>query len=156
MIETHPENLGYARVSTYGQTLDAQPLPYPYITIGHTRHAGRGAHEPMSLFVYKIMPIDDWTGWRTLTEAAPETQSEGPSCGPSFRSLLARLLEGCEIAHREHNWEGDIKDGPYWIPLPAEGHDKFLIAWKQSNDGTCFVASPFALHWLGSEVFESS
>ena len=104
----------------------------------------------MSLFVYKLIePIDDWTGWRELTEAASEIRGEGPPRGPSFRTLLARLLDGCEIARHEHNWEGDVSQGPYWIPLPATGDDKFLIAWKQANDGTCFVASPFALPWLG-------
>ena len=111
----------------------------------------------MSLFVYKVAPIDDWTGWRKLTEAASETHSGGPPCGPSFRTLLARLLDACEIARREHNWEGDISimGGPYWIPLPPGRDDKFLIAWKQSNDGTSFVASPFALPWLGTDhVFE--
>jgi hypothetical protein len=54
-------------------------------------------------------------------------------------------------------WEGDIVNGPYWIPLPTEGDEKFLIAWKQTNNGTSFVASPFSLPWLGNDdVFESS
>jgi hypothetical protein len=53
----------------------------------------------MSLFVYKLIaPIDDWSGWRELTESAPETHCGGPS----FRTLLARLLDACEIARREH------------------------------------------------------
>jgi hypothetical protein len=28
----------------------------------------------------------------------------------------------------------------YWSRLLAAGDNKFLIAWKQSNDGTHFVA----------------
>jgi hypothetical protein len=51
----------------------------------------------------------------------------------------------------EAGWEGDIRhgSGPFVCPLPdGDCGSEYLIAWKQDNNGSTFIASPFCLPWL--------
>ena len=59
-----------------------------------------------------------------------------------------------ELQAAEAGWEGDPKRGAEW-PLCRASPGQlrrcsvhYMIAWKQDNNGTTFVASPFPLPWL--------
>jgi hypothetical protein len=101
----------------------------------------------MRLFVYDAGIIDDWYGWRSFSETHPIA---GVGSAPDE---LRRRLELTGAAAREMGWEGNVREGagPYWapIPLPDEpGASDFIIAWKQDNSGSTFVASPYRLPWF--------
>jgi hypothetical protein len=119
------------------------------------------------LFVYVIDAIDDWTGWHKVVDARGDFGDESISeehmlaggehrWGPRFGELMTRFREGAQIARTRVGWEGDVRggmhsaSGPFWVPIPTGDSCKteFLIAWKQDNNGTTFVISPFALPWL--------
>jgi hypothetical protein len=111
------------------------------------------------LFVYAISPIDHWGGWRRLDEAMlaapPDAWTRSSytwQFGPTFEDLNTRLEIAKKLA-RKRGWEGDIREGPYWVPLPIDepGVYDFMIAWKQDNNGTCFVVLPFPLPWLAKD-----
>jgi hypothetical protein len=53
-------------------------------------------------------------------------------------------------------WEGDIREGPFVAVLPDKGGvlSRVIIALKQDNDGTTFVAPRYRLPWYDSD-FES-
>jgi hypothetical protein len=114
----------------------------------------------MQLFVYAISPIDHWGGWRRFDEAMlPGPSDAYPSrfsydwqFGPTLEELNIRLKLAMQLA-RNDGWEGDVREGPYWAPLPIDepGVYDFVIAWKQDNNGTCYVVSPFALPWLSGD-----
>jgi hypothetical protein len=54
---------------------------------------------------------------------------------------------------RQIGWDGDIRDGVWWTPLPAVGHDAgYVVAWAQGNNGSCFVSSPIPLPWLAEQA----
>lgn len=68
------------------------------------------------------------------------------------------LWESVQAAARQMGWEGDIREGPSVTVLPREpgeyepGH--VIVAWKQHNNGTTFLASPIRLPWLETEDAE--
>jgi hypothetical protein len=67
--------------------------------------------------------------------------------------LMCRYIAARSIARRVH-WEGDIRSGsgPFICPIPdGDSTGEYLIAWKQNNNGTTFIASPFRLSWLEPE-----
>ena len=47
-------------------------------------------------------------------------------------------------------WEGDIADGIYVFAIPTCEYPEMMrgYIWKQSNNGSTFVASPVELPWL--------
>jgi hypothetical protein len=68
---------------------------------------------------------------------------------PPEPDALQHGWERAQFIARRVGWEGDVREGPWFCPLPAEGSDEtFLIVWKQDNNGQTFVASPYRLPWL--------
>jgi len=91
-----------------------------------------------------------------MTKAA-EADLPDISWPHSPKFVMARW-QLAQAAAKEVDWEGDIRKGeqPYVSPLPH--HDdticEFLIAWKQDNNGSTFVASPYPLPWLEEQMVD--
>ncbi len=100
------------------------------------------------LYVYCANPIDTWAGWTPLRQLLQPQPLEG--WWRSADEVMHRWVVAQGLALWVH-WQGDIRGdtGPYVCPLPNDDCDSdYLIAWKQSNNGATFVASPFPLPWL--------
>ncbi len=96
------------------------------------------------MIVYHIPPIDIWEGWQEPKDAEWLDDAEW---GPMWAKAQ-------ELA-RKVGWEGDIRTGPYVTVLPfPPGPPPVVIGWKQSNNGNCFIASPYEMPWLKTEFFE--
>src|SRR5262249_1721376 len=110
------------------------------------------------MFVYTIAPIDNWYGWKPLTEVLNDAlvHSDDRSFWLDHKKLLDFWNAAQKLA-RTQGWEGDIRGsfgdsdgGPWFAPLPIDdpGSTAFMLCWKQDNNGTTFVASPIPLPWL--------
>lgn len=102
----------------------------------------------MKLHVYSLAPIDFWSGWTKAEHAVDEyfTQSD----------LDALWAKASDLA-LDAGWEGDVRSGPYvaGFPDPDTGGPAVMIAWKQENNGTTFVASPHPLPHLQSSAWKT-
>jgi hypothetical protein len=112
------------------------------------------------MFIYTICSIDNWYGWTPLTEVLDDAleRADDRSFWLEHQELLDFWNTAQKLA-RAHGWEGDIRGGfgdedggPWFAPLPIDnsGETVFIIAWKQDNNGTTFVASSIPLPWLRS------
>jgi len=63
--------------------------------------------------------------------------------------ILFDFARACVLASKA-GWEGDFSEDPkiFWLPDPESGDWAYGFAWKQANNGTCFVASPIELSYL--------
>lgn len=100
-------------------------------------------------YVYALPPIDCWDIWNTLADAAREDRE--------FRRNTIEwfFCEARQIAPHL-GWEGDVSQGPFWINLPVdEWNDQWLfaVAWKQSDNGLTFIASPVKMPWFEPRAF---
>ena len=109
------------------------------------------------MIVYRLDPIDNgWMPWDALIARAPK-----PKTSPDYwdqdwfdlspdASVVRSTFARAQHLAKRLGWEGDIREGPYFAPLPEnDTHPSaFLLAWKQDNNGATFVASPFNLPWL--------
>ena len=103
-------------------------------------------------FVYVQYPID--AGWNNLLtvvdaaelicDAADFNQEPERHGFDNFISLFC----SARTAARRAGWEGDCLGSPRVFWIPCEGGFRVAFVWKQSNNGTTFVASPFELPWL--------
>lgn len=103
--------------------------------------------------IYEVPPIDDWTPWLTEAEYKARLDAEYGADAPGGWAGYLQLRErALEAARRlPIGWEGDFRQGPFIGAIPplwGNSGSEILIAWKQDNNGTCFVASPFPLPWL--------
>ncbi len=99
----------------------------------------------MKLYCYRTGPIDEWFGTMTQDEleSSIDRQFE-ESARQGVREQLKTLRARAEDCFQEMEWEGDIREGPFYFSVPAEQmHIGYAI--KQDNDGTCFLASPVPL-----------
>ena len=110
------------------------------------------------LHVYSTGPIDIWDGWIPLMSflSAPHPEYDIPEfINAQFddrSELIHRFCRACQLA-RSIGWQGDFRHGPYVSAIPSgdgECHSELLIAWKQDRSGVTFIASPFALPWMGN------
>lgn len=96
------------------------------------------------IYVYAVGPIDFWSGWLTPEEAIGPTDTAGAH-EPSkidqsdFEEFFGQAKE---IARSTRGWEGDIRQGPFVAGFPVHDGGAFVVAWKQDNNGTTFIASP--------------
>lgn len=86
------------------------------------------------MFLYEIAPVDH--NWNLLRKVDLKDEY--------VKNILDRA--------REHGWEGDFTEVPRVMVLPPDngGCDfSFAFVWKQSNNGTTFIASEIELPQLG-------
>jgi hypothetical protein len=100
-----------------------------------------------SIYVYRFLPIDDSHHWTHPSAIFNENGKDG------FRSLneFNEVFDIGKVTARFLGWEGDIREGPYVSILPSYdsgSESPFLIAWKQDNNGECFIVSPYLLTWM--------
>ena len=97
----------------------------------------------MACYVYAIKAIDSrWTSLPTYEEYL--LTSDG-------RSAIKKLASQVSEARREAakiGWEGTDESDMHVFFLPSENEFVFGFAWKQVEDGTTFVVSPYELPWL--------
>lgn len=112
------------------------------------------------MIVYRIQPIDCWAGWQKpgdLFKVMP-TGCETFDCYNAEEWIP--LWKRAQALAKEVGWEGDIRTGPYVTILPVPSDESsdcpVVIAWKQDNNGTTFVASPYPLFWLNSREYYGS
>ncbi|PSS59873.1 hypothetical protein C6558_36235 [Ensifer sp. NM-2] len=101
------------------------------------------------IFVYKLGPIDFWNGWLSAADFVAETENVDANYN---EETFLPFVEKAQDLARGIGWEGDMRSGPFVsaLPNPDSGNlSDFILAWKQDNNGTTFVASPYELPWLG-------
>jgi hypothetical protein len=102
------------------------------------------------LHVYAISPIDIWVGWTPFLQFLLNT--DGSKIPYGKNGLFDRLCHALKIAS-SMGWEGDFSNGPFISAIPADDGENIpdlLFAWKQSNNGTTFIVSPYALPWMSN------
>jgi hypothetical protein len=67
-----------------------------------------------------------------------------------LRDSYISVSNGAYALARLVHWEGDIREGPFvsMLPFPGNNWSAPIIAWKQDNNGTTFIASPVSLPWV--------
>jgi hypothetical protein len=110
------------------------------------------------MWVYCLTPIDWWTGAHTVSdyESAIVADHGRADASEQVKGALSKFRNFLDKAKAiAPGWEGDIREGPFVLPVPprdpAEGL-QFMVAWKQENNGTTFLASPFRLPWLEEDA----
>jgi len=96
------------------------------------------------MFVYVMSPIDFWEGWLTEDEIKDRLHRD------DLKRYLARKEKALELAGAR-GWEGDFRQGPFFSTIPMDDGAsgcEVLVGWKQDNNGTTFVVSPYQLPWL--------
>lgn len=73
----------------------------------------------------------------------------------SIFSLLEVLKSESETAFKKIDWEGDVREGPFYFAIPSENSMSFGYALKQENNGNCFISSPVEMPHLKSIAFEA-
>lgn len=99
----------------------------------------------MSQYVYVTNPIDFWpvsSLWEFVDGITPNDILK-----PSM--IMFDFGRACRLASKA-GWEGDFARVPtiFWTPNPSEGDWSYGFAWKQHNNGTCFVVSPLEIPHL--------
>jgi hypothetical protein len=111
----------------------------------------------MVWYAYAVSPID--IGWEHLPLAeevtadiarqeAAEVVHEYPGAYGVLEFLSA--IKEAKAEARKVGWEGDYRDAPcvFWLPSPDSSDMRYAFIWKQDNNGTTFIVSPFRLPWL--------
>lgn len=110
----------------------------------------------MMFYCYETPPLDYWEGLYTVDEycTVMRKQYADPRRGEDGHSIQDRILQIHgdlrDAQEAMHSWEGDYTAGPFVFLLPDPDCDclRHGFIWKQRNNGTTFVASPFELPWL--------
>ncbi|QHJ84321.1 MAG: hypothetical protein [Bacteriophage sp.] len=109
-------------------------------------------------YFYQMSPIDFNWEYLDTVEATVEKLSKctGDEVAPfSFEELTGFLQDWEEAkarASKEH-WEGDFRQPPRVFWIPAEQEFLYAFAWKQDNNGTTFIVSPYPLPHLDEHTF---
>jgi len=99
--------------------------------------------------LYCLSPIDWWDGWTSefdylrglLTDEYASNNRDQVATYVSLRAQAERLA-------LEAGWEGDVRGEVFVAALPPNDGGcscPLMIAWKQDNNGTTFVYSPWRL-----------
>ncbi len=103
------------------------------------------------MYLYMTDPIDSWPGWQPAEDFKVTWQDLRKE---NFVQDYDALLEQATAEARRRGWQGDFRNGPYVAGLPPQdgrgGVAAFMVGWRQTADGRCFIASPYALPWLES------
>ena len=98
-----------------------------------------------TLFVYHLPPIDFWVGWKKEEDFIRDELDD-----VEFLAEYKQRKANAMVVAKEIGWEGDMREGPFIAGLPEDC--EYMIAWKQDNNGNCFVATPHRLRWLEKNV----
>lgn len=99
------------------------------------------------MYLYSIPPID--FGWECLI---PFEEFLG-HCPRDFRPLVDGLSKALKAAEA-HGWKGDFNEANVRLFfLPDDNEFTYGFAWKQSQAGTTFIASPRPLPWLAAMAY---
>lgn len=106
-----------------------------------------------AMVVYSVGPIDYWLGWQSEADYLNSIANWG-DCFDHADEYVDLKAEAFRLA-RLVWWEGDIREGPFVsaLPFPDYNISKLVIAWKQDNNGTTFIASPVRMPWLDGETW---
>ena len=100
------------------------------------------------LYVYTPPPIDYWTGWVTVTKAMSGGHGQDLEDEPyADDELSANLGKAKELA-AGCGWEGDGTWRIAGLPPEDVAGPLYVLAVKQSNNGTTFIITPRELPWL--------
>jgi|SRR5215813_13792391 len=99
------------------------------------------------MYVYAIPPVDHWIGWQDAKDLVGDSPYGDKIDPAEFRAFWNQA----KVLGRKAGWEGDLSGGPLVAGmLDYDYSSRFMVAWKQSNNGTTFIASEFELPHLGS------
>jgi hypothetical protein len=101
------------------------------------------------MYTYQTSPIDFFEASPTFEDflrlrIADEANNDVSNC-------LIRLMQCArEISlQKGFCWEGDAHDlRVFGLPDPDSHQMDYGVVWKQGNNGTTFICSPFELPWL--------
>jgi hypothetical protein len=140
--------------STLKQTTTTTAVP------DYTGYLLRFAHR-YPVHVYKTPPIDFWCGWTPARDVVKWDLGPTLDVSFAFNTISAAQWDyqwwAAKVGAIRLGWkEGDIRGYPDNAPLVSglpewDGGGEgcyFMIAWKQGDHGTTFVASPIPLPWL--------
>ncbi|QBR03620.1 hypothetical protein [Paraburkholderia pallida] len=109
----------------------------------------------MHWHVYRIPSIDfGWGYLPTVSDMAARlgaddgrmrTSGQPDLSGDVTLDAFIDAWERAQSVASEQGWEGDLCHDPVVFWLPAENDFQFGFVFKQDNNGTTFVVSPFAL-----------
>ena len=94
-------------------------------------------------YVYVVEPVDHWEGWqRPDAECFAHWHEYYPGWWEEKLAQLARIVPLPPAS--------EISEGPEIAVLPCRGPGSgaIVIGWKEHDNGTTFIASPYRLHWL--------
>lgn len=65
-------------------------------------------------------------------------------------SLFIESFQTAMALARKSGWEGDFLGEPHvlWLPAGDGGTFDYAFVWKQENNGTTYVVTPYQLPWL--------
>lgn len=108
-----------------------------------------------TLYCYHVPPIDFWVGALSI-DAFMAASLRGPDLDLVEVSGLgidiALLRWHAERSFPRIGWEGDITSGPYIFAMPNLPGLSLGYMLKQSNNGSCFIASLCPLDWLEEDA----
>ena len=108
------------------------------------------------MIIYCLPPIDQWSGWQKPDKVFTGIEDDDGDTHPAFE--WEPLWKEAQLMAVEMGWEGDVREGPYVTVLPRKPGDYWpgyvVVAWKQDNNGTTFLASPIRLEWLENDESE--
>jgi hypothetical protein len=101
------------------------------------------------MYVYSLPPLDDWQGWMKA-KGAKTNPYTGTDDLPEANIEHETFLRNALAAARQAGWEGDFREGPFISVLPDPNNmcSAVYVGWKQDNNGTTFIVSPFPLPHL--------
>jgi hypothetical protein len=110
------------------------------------------------MFIYMLPPIDHGFGLLSSCEdVIRKIDHNGMDSGiygiPVLASRLYKALDEAKLK----GWEGDFTIKPKVLVLPPCGDDFSLtlaFIWKQSNNGSVFIASEDGIPWLAQYFVE--
>lgn len=100
------------------------------------------------LFVYEAdQPIDFWRGWLDISQVVQSIKEDGGG-NIDYQELIMLMVDAFDGASKI-DWEGDIREGPYFSVMPTnEDFCPFIVAWKQNNNGQTFLGARVPIYSL--------
>lgn len=100
------------------------------------------------VYIYALAPIDFWSGCLSEAQYLAIMERDDPK---HIADVYMPFRERALAAATRAGWEGDMRQGPFISALPTDAgnHPDVVLAWKQQNNGSTFVACVHQLPWLG-------